>query len=139
MTRAGIRTGITLLALAVGCTLVGASGAQGATTTLTGSVAVGGTAFQSKTITIGTSGNIDATLDWDNASANLRMFLYDPTGALVWQSPTAGKPKTLPPWPVTPGSWKIGVKALSGSANYTLAVDYPGVQGGGGPAVYSGD
>ena len=119
-------------------TLVGASGAQGATTTLTGSVAVGGTAFQSKTITIGTSGNIDATLDWDNASANLRMFLYDPTGALVWQSPTAGKPKTLPPWPVTPGNWKIGVKALSGSANYTLAVDYPGVQGGGGPAAYSG-
>ena len=138
MTRAGIRTGITLLALAVCSTLFGASGAQGATTTLTGSVAVGGTAFQSKTITIGTSGNIDATLDWDNASANLRMFLYDPTGALVWQSPTAGKPKTLPPWPVTPGNWKIGVKALSGSANYALAVDYPGVQGGGGPAAYSG-
>ena len=30
------------------------------------------------------------------------------------------------------------MKALSGSANYTLAVDYPGVQGGGGPAAYSG-
>ena len=48
MTRS-VRTGITLLALAVCSTLVGASGAQGATTTLTGSVAVGGTAFQSKT------------------------------------------------------------------------------------------
>src|SRR6476646_11914162 len=111
MTRC-IRSGVTLVALVLCSTLVAASSAQGDTTVLNGTVNQAGTAFKSHKITIGAAGTIAATLDWDNASANLRIFLYDPTGALVWQSPTAGKPKTLPPWPVTPGNWKIGVKAL---------------------------
>ena len=97
-----------------------------------------GTAFKSHKITIGAAGTITATLDWDNASANLRLFLYDPTGALVWQSPTAGKPKTMSFDAPTAGTWKLGVKALSGSAAYTLSVDYPGSGSAGGPATYSG-
>ena len=38
----------------------------------------------------------------------------------------------------TAGTWKLGVKALSGSAAYTLSVDYPGGGSAGGPAAYSG-
>jgi hypothetical protein len=137
MTR-GIRAGVTLLALVLCSTLVAASSAQGDTTVLNGTVDQAGTAFKSHKITIGAPGTITATLDWDNASANLRLFLYDPTGALVWQSPTAGKPKTMSFDAPTAGTWKLGVKALSGSAAYTLTVDYPGGGGAGGPATYSG-
>ncbi|HWG81865.1 MAG TPA: pre-peptidase C-terminal domain-containing protein, partial [Gaiellales bacterium] len=137
MTR-GIRSGVTLVALVLCSTLVAASSAQGDTTVLNGTVNQAGTAFKSHKITIGAAGTITATLDWDNASANLRLFLYDPTGALVWQSPTAGKPKTMSFDAPTAGTWKLGVKALSGSAAYTLSVDYPGSGSAGGPATYSG-
>jgi sugar lactone lactonase YvrE len=137
MTR-GVRTGITLLALVVCSTLVAEPSAQGDTTVLNGTVDKAGTAFRSHKITIGAAGTITATLDWDNVSANLRLFLYDPTGALVWQSPTAGKPKTMSFDAPTAGAWKLGVKALSGSAAYTLSVAYPGSGSAGGPATYSG-
>ena len=132
-----VRTRVALLALALCSTLVAASSAQGDTTVLNGTVNQAGTAFKSHKITIGAAGTITATLDWDNASANLRLFLYDPTGALVWQSPTAGKPKTMSFDAPTAGIWKLGVKALSGSAAYTLSVNYPGGGSAGGPAAYS--
>ncbi len=71
MTR-GIRTGGTLLALVLCSTLVAASSAWGNTTVLNGTVDKAGTAFKSHKITISAVGTITATLDWDNASANLR-------------------------------------------------------------------
>src|SRR4051794_28235170 len=121
-----IRSAATMLALLAALAMVTSAGAQADTTVLNGAVSATGTTFTSHKLTIGAPGTINATLDWDTAAANLKLFLYDPNGALVWQSPSAGKPKTMSyPAPVA-GTWKLGVKALTGSADYTLTVDYPG-------------
>jgi len=102
------------------------SWAWAATKTFTGSVDASGTKWRAHTFDVTATGAIDATLDWDNTSANLNLFLYDPSGTLVAQaiSKTA-KPETITYDATVTGTWKLGVKALSGKATYTLVVDFP--------------
>ena len=77
------------------------------------------------------AGTIDANLDWTDPAANLNLFLYEPQadGSYVWVAQawsTIEKPGTIT-WPTSvTGTWKIGVKAKTGAADYMLTVQYPG-------------
>lgn len=100
----------------------------GATTTiLTGSVAAGtSTQFVGRTFSVDVAGTVNISTDWDNPSANLNVFLYDPTNTVVASStsPTA-KPELLSYGATLVGTYRLGVKALTGSANFTATVNTP--------------
>jgi hypothetical protein len=95
-----------------------------ATATFSGFLDAAGTSWRAHTFDVVTGSTINAVLDWDNASANLNMFLYDPSGTLVaMATSTTQKPETITYPANVSGKWKLGVKAKTGSANYTLTVD----------------
>ena len=71
-------------------------------------------------------GTIKATLDWSTASANLNLFLKNPSGVLVASAATARKPESITFDATVTGSWKINVKAKTGASSYT-AVDHSNV------------
>jgi sugar lactone lactonase YvrE len=94
------------------------------TNTFTGTVDTSGTKFVSFKFAVAQPGTLTVTLDWDNASANLNEFLYDPSGAQVASAATTTKkPEVISYQATTTGTWKVGVKAASGSANFTVTVD----------------
>lgn len=97
-----------------------------ATTTLTGRVSATGTNWVGRTFTTSVPGVITVALDWDQPTARVNVFLYDPANALVVYDTTATKPKTLTYNATTTGTWRIGVKAVSGpSTNFVATVQYP--------------
>jgi hypothetical protein len=64
-------------------------------------------------------GLIDISLDWDQDSANMNLFLYDPNGELVqYVNTTATKPKRIEFDAHSTGEYKIGIKCKEGDANY---------------------
>ena len=66
---------------------------------------------------------ITATLDWDS-SADLTLSLYDQNGTWVKGTGTStAKPEVVVFAAQASGTWKVGVKAKTGSANYTVTVD----------------
>ncbi len=73
---------------------------------------------------------VSATLFWDNASANLDLYLYDPNGNLADKSTSEyyGFEKAGAYNP-TEGTWKVVVESVSGNANYEVDVVIDG-QGG---------
>jgi DNA-binding beta-propeller fold protein YncE len=94
------------------------------TDSFTGHVDASGTSWASHKFNVVDIGTINATLDW-SASANLNMFLYDPTGTQVAQATsTTNKPETITYEASVTGTWKIGVKAKSGSTDYSLTVTH---------------
>jgi hypothetical protein len=94
------------------------------TNTFTGTVSSTGTAFKSHTFNVPQAGTLTLTLDWDTPATDLNEFLYDPTGATVATSAGPNKkPEVISFQAKTAGTWKVGVKAVSGSANYTVTVD----------------
>jgi DNA-binding beta-propeller fold protein YncE len=98
--------------------------ARAATQTFTGTVDASGTKWRAHRFDVTSVGTIDATLDWNNASANLNLFLYDPSGTLVAQAVSkTAKPETITYDATVTGTWKLGVKAVSGASGYTLVVD----------------
>jgi tripartite motif-containing protein 71 len=113
----------TLVAAIVALACVSAAGAT-VTNTFTGSVSSTGTTFRSHTFSVPQAATLTVTLDWNDASANLNEFLYDPNGTLVASSagPTK-KPEVISFQATTAGTWKVGVKAVSGTASYTATVD----------------
>lgn len=107
--------------------LFGVPPAGADTATFTGSVSASGSAWREHLFAVGSAGTISAALDWDDASANLNLFLYDPSGTLVAGAySTTAKPERLTYSATVTGDWKLGVKAKSGSASYALLVDFPG-------------
>ena len=103
--------------------------AGGSTLTATGTVSASGTKWNFKPFTVGGTGNVTATLTWSTSSANLLLGLSQKTASGTWTW-IAGKqgaqPLTLT-WPVTPGTWRFAIEALSGSSAYTLNATYPTV------------
>jgi sugar lactone lactonase YvrE len=90
----------------------------------TGSVSASGTSFRSHTFSVSQPSTITATLDWDGTGADLTLSLYDQTGTWVKGTGTStAKPEVVVYDAQTTGTWKLGVKAKTGSANYTLTVD----------------
>ena len=129
---------ISALLLSAGLTLfAAASPVTAATFSFSGTVNAGGTAFRSHPFSVTEASTITATLDWDNASADLNLFLYKPGGAFVaGTGGSSAKPEVIVHESGITGTWKVGVKAMTGSATYTVAVDVVPA-GGGGPVAPS--
>ncbi|AZR74573.1 hypothetical protein BBF96_14960 [Anoxybacter fermentans] len=75
-------------------------------------------------ITVGNSGTINVELTW-NTSADLDIFLYDPSGNEVARAYSLRNPESIS-YPVsTTGTYIVKVDAYSGSATYTVKINYP--------------
>lgn len=98
--------------------------ANATTSTFSGSVDAAGTTFRWHPFDVTELGTITATLDWDNAGADLNLFLQDPTRTQVAKATTTGKPETLRYDATQLGTWRIGVKAKTGSASYAVTVEH---------------
>ncbi len=109
--------------LAIGITI---GPATASTTTFSGSVDATGTASRKHAFSVPSAGPIVASLEWSDAAANLNLFLVDPSGVqvAVATSKTA-EPETISYDAAATGTWKLRVKAASGSSSYTLTVDVP--------------
>jgi tripartite motif-containing protein 71 len=103
-----------------------ASDAFGATAQLSGNVTVGGTPDVTK-ITVTSPGQIQATIQWPTQSALLTLALTDPTGKQVKLDTSTNNPKTITYNATLTGTYKVLVKAKSGSSTFTGSVTYPGV------------
>ncbi len=90
--------------------------------TFTGSLDANGTKLAVGSFTVAAPASITVNLDWDNAGANLTLFLKNPAGKQVASATGAAKPKTLTYQASTSGTWKINVKAVSGAASYAATV-----------------
>jgi hypothetical protein len=117
------------LAVVLLCAAVGVvpASAGGATLTATGTVSASGTKWNFKPFTVSGTGTLTATLTWPTSSAKLLLGLSQktPSGTWTW---IAGKQTASPitlTWPVTPGTWRLAVEAVSGSSSYTLNATYP--------------
>jgi len=97
------------------------------TETFTGSVsATRGPSSRSHTITVGGPGTVSASLSW-GGKADLNLYLYSPTGALVASSTTAGRTgsEQISYQASAAASYTLQVTAASGKASYTLTVTHP--------------
>jgi len=92
-----------------------ASDAFGATAQLSGTVSVGGTPDTTK-ITVTSPGQISATIQWAQ-SAVLSLSLTDPTGKQVVLDGSTTNPKTINYDATLTGTYKVIVKAKSGSSS----------------------
>jgi outer membrane protein assembly factor BamB len=95
--------------------------------TFTGSVDAAGTRLRAHSFTVTEVGTISATLDWSASSADLNLFLKDPSGVIVATSASSRKPESLTHEATTTGTWKINVKAKTGASSYTATVDHSNV------------
>ncbi len=113
---------ITLASLGFGPTPVAAAEE---TLTFTGSLSSSGTNWQTHAFKVTEVSTISVSLDWNDAGADFNLGLQDPSGTWVkWASSTSTRPETIS-WPdAVTGTWKIGVKARSGSASYTASVTH---------------
>lgn len=115
-----------LLSAALLTALVPAEAVEAKTSTFSGTVSKPGTRSREHSFSVGRPGTIRATLKWDT-SVDLNLFLYDPSGRIVAAAQSiSAKPETLSYEATTAGTWKLLVRlVVSGSAAYSLTVDYP--------------
>ena len=121
ISRAGIAAWAVLLVVALASAI---RPAVAVTQTFTGSVDAGGTVTRVHTFTVTELGTISATLDWSTASADLSLFLKNPSGVIVATSASSRKPESITYDATVTGSWKINVKARTGASSYTATVDH---------------
>jgi hypothetical protein len=116
-----------IAASAASLALVRAEQARSALTTYTGSVDAAGAAAVYRTIDVPVDGEITATLDWDQPTANLVLSLSrkNADGKWEWITSIGGHKPDVLTYPATAGMWRIGVKAKQGAANYTLTLGTP--------------
>jgi hypothetical protein len=61
-----------------------------------------------------TSGQLNATLTWDNVNSDIDLFAFDPSGVSVASSTQSGtSSETLNVANAVPGTWTIGVYGYS--------------------------
>ncbi|MDX6534952.1 MAG: tripartite motif-containing protein 71 [Gaiellales bacterium] len=65
---------------------------------------------------------ITINLDWNDPAVKLTVLLKTPAGVTVASNTSNARPKKLTYQAVATGKWKINVKAVTGSANYTATV-----------------
>ena len=116
-----------IAAAAASLALVRAEEARSALTTYTGYVDAAGAAAVYRTIDVPVDGEITATLDWDQPTANLVLSLSrkNADGKWEWITSIGGHKPDVLTYPATAGMWRIGVKAKQGAANYTLTLGTP--------------
>ena len=100
--------------------------ALGATSNFSGHVQAGG-ALYNKSIPVSDSGTISATISWSTPSAVLTVAIVSPSGTQVAINSTNANPKTVTYNATVTGTYKIRVKAKSGSSDFTGSVTYPGI------------
>ena len=95
------------------------------TAVFTGNVSATGTDWRTHFVQVNSVGSLTVTLGW-NTLANLNMNLYAPGGTRVASaSSRTAKPEVITYQATATGSYKVGVKAVKGSASYELRVEYP--------------
>lgn len=116
--------GLVLVALAAATS----ASAGAATVMWTGSVDSAGTKWQFKPFTATSSGTATATLTWTTSSAKLQVGISQKTSSGTWKWIT-GKQGTAQPLtlsvPVSAGTWRFSVAAVSGASSYSLSGSYP--------------
>jgi DNA-binding beta-propeller fold protein YncE len=98
--------------------------AMGASSTFNGTVTAGGT-IMTHSFTVSSAGQISASLDWTTTSANLALTLVNSSGTVL-ATGTGTRPKTIVYQATAAGTYKLRVRAVSGSSSYTASVTYPG-------------
>lgn len=106
--------------------LLGAPDALGASSSFSGTVTAGG-AVENFSFPVSSPGSISATLSWTTQSAVLTVAIVDPTGAQVAINSSNANPKTVTYNATLTGTYKVRVKAKSGSSDFTGSLSYPGV------------
>jgi len=98
------------------------------TQTFTGSVTAGGTSWKQHLFDVEDAGEIQVTLDWDDAAANLNLFLYRKDGGtwtqVAMSTSASAKPEEITYANGAVGAWKVGIKAVSGSTAYSVSVTH---------------
>ncbi len=110
------------------------------TATFTGTLPTSSSITRTHSFDVTRTGTITANLDWSNNAANFDLFFVQPGGGDVAKAvSTTAKPEQISFTATQTGTWKIRVKATSGSSDYTATVVYPVEQssgGGGGLATF---
>ena len=101
--------------------------AGASSSTFTGSVSATGASWRSHVFTVQGNGTLTATLTWATAPARLKLSLArkNPDGTWTGTTGRAGAQPISLSAPVSPGTWRLGVKAVSGSSTYTLRASWP--------------
>ncbi len=119
---------VTLATVVLAVPLAGATTTNASEAAYTGSVSATGNARQTYTLSVAASGTLSASLTWSTMTAKLSLGLSrrNSDGSWTWVTGvTSSQPERLNA-PVTPGTWRVNVKAKSGGSRYTLTVSYPG-------------
>ena len=91
----------------------------------TGNVSATGTDWRTHFVQVNVVGSLTVTLNW-NTLANLNVNLYAPGGTRVASATSrTARPEVISYRATVTGSYKVGVKAVKGSASYELRVEYP--------------
>ena len=118
---------VVVVGLAVLAASLWVTSALGASTNLSGTVSVGGTPYN-KSIPVSQAGQISATISWTAPSAMLTAAIVNPSGVQVALNATNANPKTVTFNATDTGTYKIRVKAKTGSSvSFTGTVTYPGI------------
>jgi outer membrane protein assembly factor BamB len=115
--------------------LAGAASSLATDSTFTGTVSSTGTVSKTWSFNVtDTNTKITASLDWTTTSANLDLFLVGPgsTATIAKAVSTTNRPETISYQPTVTGTYKLRVKATSGTSAYTLSANYNTPSGGGG-------
>jgi len=116
---------VVVVGLAVLAASLWVTSALGAISNFSGHVQAG--VLYNKSIPVSDSGTISATISWSTPSAALTVAIVNPSGTQVAINSTNANPKTVT-WNATvTGTYKIRVKAKSGSSDFTGSVTYPGI------------
>jgi DNA-binding beta-propeller fold protein YncE len=108
--------------------------ADPATQTFAGSLPAGTVKTKAWSFNVTQVGPIKVTLSWTTTTANFDVFLVGPAGTDVAKATTAGttQPETIDYTATATGTYKVRVRATTGSSAYTVKVDYQVVPAGGG-------
>jgi tripartite motif-containing protein 71 len=129
-----------LVALAIGALSTASAGAAPVTNTFAGTVSSTGTVSQTFSINVSDiTVPIHASLDWTTTSANLNLYLTAPgsTVPVDQATSTTARPETVDWQPTVAGTYKLRVKAATGTSAFSLSATYGQVTGDLGIATYS--
>jgi Hypothetical glycosyl hydrolase family 15 len=119
---AGLAIMMIALVAQVAIPMMGASAAGGTSFTFTGTVSATGDRWVDYPFAVTSAGKIDAVLTWGMPSADLNLFLKDPTGKIVTSDVSTAAPAKVTYQGSVLGTWTSGVKAKSGSSPYNVTV-----------------
>jgi hypothetical protein len=108
-------------------------GQQGLTYTFSGQTSAATNSWLTHPFEATQGSPIKAVLNWGTTSADLNLFLYDPSGTLVAYANTeTARPETVTFTANATGTWSVALKCKTGSTSYSLQVTaespggYPG-------------